>query len=40
MDLADWLRANPTIEDNGELRPTNQKDAKVALKWKSKNVQK
>ena len=40
MDLAKWLIANPTIEDNGELRPTNQKDAKVALKWKSKNVTK
>ena len=40
MDLANWLIANPTIEDNGVIRPTNQKDAKVALKWTSKNVTK
>ena len=40
MDLAKWLIANPTIEDKGETRATNQKDAKLALKWKSKNVTK
>ena len=40
MDLARWLIANPKIVENGVERPTNQKDAKVALNWTSKNVTK